>query len=177
MLTVLLGGARSGKSHLAVEAALRTNRPVTFVATAEAFDADLSDRITRHRAERPSWPTIEAPVDLAGALAAVPAPAFVIVDCITVWVGNLFHHEPHGDTRQQRYDDLLDVLAARRSENDVVVVSNEVGLGVHPDTSLARDYRDELGRVNQRLAALADRTLFLVAGKAVALADPWDVWS
>jgi adenosylcobinamide kinase / adenosylcobinamide-phosphate guanylyltransferase len=177
MLTVLLGGARSGKSHLAVEAALRTNRPVTFVATAEAFDADLTDRIARHRAERPPWPTIEAPVDLAGALAQVHAPAFVIVDCITVWVGNLFHHEPQVDTRQQRYDDLLDVLAARRSENDVVVVSNEVGLGVHPETSLARDYRDELGRVNQRLAALADRTLFLVAGKALSLADPWEVWS
>ena len=177
MLTLLLGGARSGKSHLAVQAGLRGVHPVTFIATAQAFDDDLNDRIARHRAERPPWPTIEAPMDVAGALAQVPAPAFVIVDCITVWVGNLFHHEPDAEARQHRYQHLLDVLSVRRHDVDVVVVSNEVGLGVHPDTDLGRQYRDELGRVNQALAAVADRTLFLVAGRALPLADPWEVWS
>lgn len=177
MLTVLLGGARSGKSHLAVQAGLRSAQPVTCIATAQPFDDDMSDRIRRHRAERPGWPTIEEPLDVAGALAQIPTPGFVIVDCITVWVGNLFHHEPDVQTRHRRYDDLLEVLAVRRPVGDVVVVSNEVGLGLHPETSLGRDYRDELGRVNQRLAALADRTLFLVAGRALLLSDPWEMWT
>ncbi|MET0324108.1 MAG: bifunctional adenosylcobinamide kinase/adenosylcobinamide-phosphate guanylyltransferase, partial [Ilumatobacteraceae bacterium] len=91
MLTLLLGGARSGKSTLAVEIGRRHDGPVTFVATSEPIDGDMSDRIARHRAERPGWPTMEEPLDLAGALTAVDDGNLVIVDCLTLWVGNLLH--------------------------------------------------------------------------------------
>lgn len=174
MLSVLLGGARSGKSTLAVELGLRHDGPVVFVATAEAFDDDLRDRIARHRDERPAWPTVEAPLHLADALrAADDHDALVIVDCLTVWVGNLFHHQPDAELRAAAYDDLVDVLRTRRGPT--VVVSNEVGLGLHPDTKLGRDYRDELGRLNQRVTAAADRALLLVAGRALPLTDPFEV--
>ena len=92
MRTFLVGGARSGKSTLAVEIGLRHDGPVVFVATAEAFDDDLAQRIARHRDERPDWPTAEVPVALAEAITACDPDALVIVDCLTVWVGNLFHH-------------------------------------------------------------------------------------
>lgn len=175
MLTLLLGGARSGKSSLAVEAARRSGRPVTVIATAEAFDDDLAQRIARHRAERPEWPTIEAPVEVADALRQVHAGSFAIVDCVTVWVGNLFHHMGSEADRTQRYDELVEVSTTRRADLEVVMVTNEVGLGLHPETTLGRQYRDELGRLNQRLASQADRSLFLVAGRALALTDPWEL--
>jgi len=176
MLTMVLGGARSGKSTFAVEAARRSNAPVTFVATAEPFDDDLTRRIARHRSERPDWPTIEEPLRLADTVDAVATEAFVIVDCLTVWVGNLFHHLPDAVERAKHYDSLERVLVRRRSDLQLMVVSNEVGLGLHPDTALGREYRDELGRLNQRLCVAADRSLFLVAGRALALSDPWEVW-
>ncbi|MCB1000981.1 MAG: bifunctional adenosylcobinamide kinase/adenosylcobinamide-phosphate guanylyltransferase [Acidimicrobiales bacterium] len=175
MLTFLVGGARSGKSTLAVALGSRHDGPVTFVATAEAFDDDLRARIAAHRAERPGWPTVEVPVELADAVRAAPHTAMLIVDCLTVWVGNLFHHRPTADDRVAAYDALLDALAARTARGaPTVVVSNEVGLGLHPDTSLGREYRDELGRLNQRVAAVATRSLLLVAGRALPLVDPWE---
>lgn len=176
MWTMVLGGARSGKSTFAVEAARRSNAPVTFVATAEPFDDDLTRRITRHRSERPDWPTIEEPVQLAEAVDSVTNGSFTVIDCLTVWVGNLFHHLPDAAGRAELYDSLERVLVRRRSDLQLMVVSNEVGLGLHPDTALGREYRDELGRLNQRLCAAADRSLFLVAGRALALSDPWEVW-
>jgi len=175
MLTLLIGGARSGKSSLAVEAGRRSDRPVTVIATAEPFDDDLATRIERHRAERPPWPTVEAPVALADAVRGVPDGSFVIVDCMTVWVGNLFHHQPVASLRADAYDAVLEALATRRHALDLVVVTNEVGLGLHPDTALGRQYRDELGWLNQRLAETADRSLLLVAGRALPLVDPWEV--
>jgi adenosyl cobinamide kinase/adenosyl cobinamide phosphate guanylyltransferase len=174
MLTFLVGGARSGKSALALEIALRHYGPVVFVATAEPFDDDLRDRIARHRHERPTeWPTIEEPVALAAALSVLDTGALVVVDCLTVWVGNLFHHLPDADAREQQYAALLRVLGGR--DGHTVVVSNEVGLGLVPDQPSSREYRDELGRLNQRVAAIAERSLFLVAGRAVELRDPWEV--
>lgn len=174
MLTFLVGGARSGKSALALEIALRHYGPVVFVATAEAFDDDLRARIARHRHERPpEWPTVEEPVALAAALSVIDTDALVIVDCLTVWVGNLFHHAPDADAREQQYAALLRVLAGR--DGHTVVVSNEVGLGLVPEQPTSRDYRDELGRLNQRVAAIADRSLFLVAGRALSLRDPWEL--
>lgn len=175
MLTFLVGGARSGKSTLAVELGVRHDGPVVFLATAEAFDDDLRERIVRHRAERPDWPTVEVPVELADAVRHAPDDALLIVDCLTVWVGNLFHHRPGVADRDIAYSDLIASLAARPGRT--VVVSNEVGLGLHPDTALGRDYRDELGRLNQRVAAVADRSLLLVAGRALALSDPFEVLS
>jgi adenosyl cobinamide kinase/adenosyl cobinamide phosphate guanylyltransferase len=172
-VTLLIGGARSGKSDLAVEIGRRHDGAVTFVATAQHFDADMTDRITRHRAERPPWPTVEAPVDLARALAAVPADDLLIVDCLTLWVSNSLLAE-HADHQVEAAATEHAALAAGR-RGPTVVVTNEVGLGIHPDTDLGRRYRDLLGRVNRCWAAAADRTLFLVAGRALPLLDPWEL--
>lgn len=172
-LTFLVGGARSGKSNLAVTLAGRQTAPVTFVATAEAFDADMAGRIAQHRTDRPPWPTIEAPVELAGALRSITIGHLAIVDCLTVWVANLFHHIPRRDARDERIGMLIAALAART--DPTIVVSNEVGMGLHPETDLGREYRDELGRLNQRVAAIADRSLLLVAGRALRLGDPLEM--
>jgi adenosylcobinamide kinase / adenosylcobinamide-phosphate guanylyltransferase len=172
-VTLLIGGARSGKSSLAVEIGRRHVGAVRVVATAEAFDDDMRTRIDRHRADRPPWPTTEEPLDLAGAVATQPADALVIIDCLTVWVGNLVHHGRSDDEIGDAARDALAAAAVRTGPT--LVVSNEVGLGVHPETELGRHYRDVLGRVNQIWAAGADRTLWLVAGRAVPLLDPWEI--
>ncbi len=173
MLTFLVGGARSGKSTLAVQMGLRSGAPVTFVATAEPFDDDLRERVARHRAERPPlWTTVECPIALGDAVAAVPDAQFLIVDCLTVWLANLFQHEPSHDVHV-----AAAVQALHGRQGRTVVVSNEVGMGVHPETGLGRGYRDALGRVNQLVAAGADTTLLLVAGRAVRLDDPWELLS
>ena len=167
-VTLLIGGARSGKSALAVDIGRRHDGDVVFVATAEPFDDDMRQRIARHRLDRPSWPTIEAPLDLGAAIAALPAESLAIVDCLTVWVGNELHHRGAVDPTA-----LAAALAERHGPS--VVITNEVGLGVHPETDLGRAYRDDLGRVNQAIAATAATTLLLVAGKALRLDDPWGV--
>jgi adenosyl cobinamide kinase/adenosyl cobinamide phosphate guanylyltransferase len=172
MLTLLLGGARSGKSRLAVEMGRRHGGPVTFVATSIPFDESLTDRVARHRADRPEWPTIEEPFDLAGALDAAGS-SFVIVDCLTVWVNNLIFRGDSDATIESLSTATADATARRRS--DTVVISNEVGLGVHPETELGLRYRDLLGRVNQQWAERATTTLLLVAGRALRLDDPWRV--
>jgi adenosyl cobinamide kinase/adenosyl cobinamide phosphate guanylyltransferase len=171
MLTLLIGGARSGKSTLAVQMAERHGAPVTFLATAEPCDDDLRDRIERHRAERPPhWTTVECPVELADAVGVAPVEHFVVIDCLTVWFGNLFAHHVERDAAR---DALVDAL--RQRAGHVVVVTNEVGMGIHPDTSMGREYRDELGRLNQMVAAIADTTLLLVAGRAMRLHDPLEL--
>jgi len=172
-LTFLVGGARSGKSSLAVEMGRRHDGPVTFIATSEPIDDGMSERIARHRAERPGWPTIEEPLDLGGALADVDDTELVIVDCLTLWVGNLLHHAAGDDAVEARSVDAASIAAGRTGPT--VVVSNEVGMGVHPETALGMRYRDLLGRVNQHWAAAADTSLLLVAGRAVTLTDPWAV--
>jgi adenosylcobinamide kinase/adenosylcobinamide-phosphate guanylyltransferase len=171
-ITFLVGGARSGKSSLAVAIGRTHDGSVVFVATAQPFDDDMRSRIDTHRDERPGWPTVEAPLDLAAAIHGAPRSALMIVDCLTVWVGNLFVHLPVPTLRASAYDAALDAVVAR--PGPTVVVSNEVGLGLHPDTPIGREYRDELGRLNQRMAAVADRSLLLVAGRAVPLSDPWE---
>ena len=172
-LTFLVGGVRSGKSSLAVEIGRRHDGPVVFVATAEPFDDDLRTRVARHRADRPDWPTIEAPLDLADALGRSDPDALVVVDCLTVWVGNLLHARHSDEVVLQRARELVTCLRSR--PGPAVVVSNEVGMGVHPPSELGRCYRDLLGGVNQTVAAAADRSLLLVAGRALPLVDPWDV--
>ena len=172
MLTVLLGGARSGKSALAVEIATGHGQAVTYLATSPTIpgDDDLAQRIARHRAERPStWTTIEEQLDLASALARADTPV-VIVDCLTVWAGNMLHHGHD----EQAILDASDAAIAIATNRDLaaVVVSNEVGLGIVPDNELARDSRDLLGRVNQRWVAAADHALFMVAGRALPLREP-----
>lgn len=176
-LTFLIGGARSGKSTLAVQMGEHHGGAVHFIATAEPFDDDLRERVQRHRAERPaSWTTAEVPVELAVAIADAPADAFVIVDCLTVWLGNLLVHVIDSRRRTQYGHDMVAALRARAAAGaPTVVVSNEVGMGVHPDTALGREYRDELGRLNQLVAATADVSLLMVAGRALRLQSAWDL--
>jgi adenosyl cobinamide kinase/adenosyl cobinamide phosphate guanylyltransferase len=172
-LTLLLGGARSGKSALAVELGRRhaaDGGDVVYVATAPRVDDDMARRIDRHRAERPAdWRTIEEEIDLGAALDRA-GDALVIVDCLTLWTSNLLLGGLTDDEVTARADD-----EARRAESratPTVVISNEVGLGVHPETELGLRYRDVLGRVNQAWAAVATTSLLLVAGRAIPLEDP-----
>ncbi len=171
-LTVLLGGARSGKSSIAVELGRRHRGPVSFIATAPPVDADMEERIERHRLERPaSWSTVEEPTELYEALDATSHDALVIIDCLTLWVSNLMY-AGRSDADVCDLASAASALAASRPA-PVVAISNEVGMGIHPETTLGRRYRDLLGRVNQRFAASADTSLLLVAGRAIALDDPW----
>ncbi len=173
--TVLLGGARSGKSDLAVRMARAWGGPVTLIATAEAFDDDMTARIARHRADRPAeWVVVEEPIDLGNALHNAPDDHLVLIDCLTVWVGTLMFREYSEDDIQARVATMLTVVARRTTPT--IFVSNEVGLGVHPETDMGRHYRDILGRVNQRVVAGTDRAFFLVAGRALPLLDGADLW-
>ncbi|CAB4858280.1 unannotated protein [freshwater metagenome] len=174
-LTVLIGGARSGKSDLAVQIAQRFSGPVSFIATGQRIDDDMTERIARHRAERPPWPTIEAPTDLTGALRSVASDHLVIVDCLTLLVSNMMFAERTDEHVGKEAAAAVAVACARSAPT--VVVTNEVGLGIHPDTELGRRYRDLLGRVNRTWASAAQRSLFLVAGRAIALHDPWEFLS
>jgi adenosyl cobinamide kinase/adenosyl cobinamide phosphate guanylyltransferase len=164
-LTFLLGGARSGKSSLATKLALDQGRPVTVIATAEARDDEMAERIRLHREERPEgWSTIEEPVALDEALRRVPAGDAVVLDCLSLWVANLLERKEDVDVHNER---ALTLVQARPAPT--IVVSNEVGLGVVPASELGRRYGDLLGRVNARWAAAADEAAFVVAGRALPL--------
>jgi adenosylcobinamide kinase / adenosylcobinamide-phosphate guanylyltransferase len=165
-LTLLLGGARSGKSTLALRRAEASGRPVVFVATAEAGDAEMAERIAKHRGERdPRWATVEAPHDLAAALEQAPAGACVIVDCLTLWVANRLEE---GEAELVRLAAEAAALAAAR-EGPTIAVSNEVGMGVVPATPMGRRYRDVLGRVNAVWAEAATEAALVVAGRPLWL--------
>ena len=171
-LILILGGARSGKSSLA-ERLAGQYESVLFVATAEPLDEDMERRIARHKNSRPrDWRTLEEPVDLASSLQAIDDQHEVcLIDCLTVWVSNLLlKMEDRADVEVaivSEAERLLDVYD--RSPASWIVVSNEVGLGVVPPTSLGRRYRDALGRVNQIVAARADKAYFMAAGLALEL--------
>jgi adenosyl cobinamide kinase/adenosyl cobinamide phosphate guanylyltransferase len=167
-LTFLVGGARSGKSSLAVRLATESGQPVVFVATSEARDDEMTARIESHRAERPrEWSTVEAPLDLAAALAAAPQDACVVLDCLTLWTSNALEAGWSDEAVADAATAVAGVAAARGAQT--VVVSNEVGLGVVPDTPLGRRYRDVHGRVNAIFAAAAERACLVVAGRALEL--------
>ncbi|MDX2380220.1 MAG: bifunctional adenosylcobinamide kinase/adenosylcobinamide-phosphate guanylyltransferase [Acidimicrobiia bacterium] len=172
-LTMLLGGARSGKSALAVELGHRYaagGGHVAYIATAPRVDDDMALRIERHRDERPKdWHTIEEQTDLESALDRV-GDAMAIIDCLTLWTSNLLLAGIDDDDVIASAREAAGRTAVRAAPT--VVISNEVGLGVHPDTELGRRYRDVLGRVNQTWAAAATTSLFLVAGRAMPLSDP-----
>ncbi|MGH2402536.1 MAG: bifunctional adenosylcobinamide kinase/adenosylcobinamide-phosphate guanylyltransferase [Candidatus Limnocylindria bacterium] len=169
-LTVLLGGARSGKSRWAVRLAAEARMPVTFIATGEARDAEMADRIRRHRAERrPDWTTIEEPIKLPDALRAVDAGRTVVVDCMTLWVANLLEQELRDDEVRDQAEEAADMAAAH--DGDVIVVSNEVGSGIVPITALGRRYQDLLGEVNAIWVEHASRAALVVAGRPLWLPD------
>ena len=168
-LTLVLGGARSGKSAYAES--LVAGAGAVYVATAVAIDDEMRERIARHRARRGAeWTTVEAPLDLAGALGARlrnASGAGVLVDCLTVWLGNLLHE---GLDIDREVRSLLASLAVPTAP--VVLVANEVGLGVVPENALARAFRDHAGRLNQALAARADRVVLVTAGIPLVLKSP-----
>lgn len=161
MIQLILGGARSGKSRLAEGLAEQSGLPVSYIATATAGDDEMRARIENHQQRRPShWATLEAPYDLAGALQAQGgAGRCVLVDCLTLWVSNHLCAESYFEKEKQR---LLDVLTGLPGE--VILVSNEVGLGIVPMGELSRRFVDESGWLHQALAALSDRVVFTVAG-------------
>lgn len=168
---LLLGGARSGKSRYAVEQARVIGGLAAVVATARAVDRDMAARIARHRAERPAqWVTLEEPLDVAAACRrAARSHDLVIVDCITVWVSNLMERGDDDTLVLAAVDDLAKLLRERLVS--IILVSNEVGQGVHPPTELGRRFRDLLGVVNQRLAAAADRVTLMVAALPLTVKD------
>jgi len=166
----ILGGARSGKSRHAV--ALQPPRSrVAFIATAEARDGNMSARIARHRAERPSdWTTIEEPVDVSARLSALESVDAVILDCVTLWISNRMLRGDSDEAIVAAADDLARQVAA--CPFGVTLISNEVGEGVHPPTEAGLRFRDLLGLVNQRLAAACDHVVLMVAGLPLTLKAP-----
>jgi adenosylcobinamide kinase / adenosylcobinamide-phosphate guanylyltransferase len=169
-LVVLLGGARSGKSARAVELAVRSGDPVTFVATAEAGDDEMAARIAEHRASRPdTWRTVEEPLDLVGALSAAEPGGTVVVDCLSLWTANALERGDSDAEVEAHAARAAASAAARRGLT--VAVSNEVGLGIVPPTALGRRYRDLLGRINAAWVDAADEAALVVAGRALRL-DP-----
>jgi len=167
-LTLVLGGARSGKSRYAEGLMAALPPPWIYVATAEAGDAEMAGRIALHRARRGGdWQTIEAPHDLPAALAVAAAGAPVLVDCTTLWLSNRMLAGADMEAEAARLETALD---DRRGV--AVLVSNEVGFGIVPDNALARRFRDLQGRLNQRLAARADRVVLVVAGLPVVVKEP-----
>jgi adenosylcobinamide kinase/adenosylcobinamide-phosphate guanylyltransferase len=166
-LTLVLGGARSGKSHYAESLVAALPPPWIFVATAEAGDAEMAERIAVHRVRRGAgWRTVEAPHDLAAALAAADGHAPALVDCLTLWLSNRLLAEADVEAETVR---LEAALAGRHAP--AVLVSNEVGLGIVPDNALARRFRDLQGRLNQRMAARAGRVVLMVAGLPLVVKD------
>ena len=163
--TLILGGAKSGKSTLALNLAERTGLKRVFIATAEARDAEMTKRIARHQAERgPSWRTVEEPLELVAALGRADAPdTVVLVDCLTLWLGNLLTRaDLDEDAVAERGEELARALPGLKGR--VILVANEVGLGIVPDNALARTFRDLAGNLNQRLAAACDRVILVTAG-------------
>jgi adenosylcobinamide kinase / adenosylcobinamide-phosphate guanylyltransferase len=170
-ITLILGGARSGKSSHAQSLAEATGKAVTFLATAQALDEEMSVRIQKHKAERlASWITLEIPCDLAAQVPQIKSDV-VILDCITLLVSNLLMQFVRDDLVDEMpfmlavKKEIEDLIAAIHAQNqDWFIISNEVGLGLVPPYQMGRVYRDALGWANQRLARQADQVLFMVAG-------------
>lgn len=159
-LTFLLGGARSGKSAHAERLVTAHQAPWTYIATAEAYDDEMRERISLHRERRgEGWLTLDSPLDLAETLSNVPDGRPVLVDCLTLWLSNhlLAEHDLEAESAA-----LEAVLSKPRGA--WFAVANEVGLGIVPDNALARRFRDAAGRLNQRIAARADSVILMVAG-------------
>ena len=163
-VTLVLGAARSGKSRYALAQAQARGAAPVMIATAEALDAEMRDRIATHRAERDArWRTVEAPLDLPGALRSLRPDDVAVVDCLTLWLSNLFMADRDPE------EAAAELVAALGGPAEVWLVSNEVGWGIVPESALARRFRDEAGRLNQQVAEAADRVVLVVAGQALVI--------
>jgi adenosylcobinamide kinase / adenosylcobinamide-phosphate guanylyltransferase len=166
-LTLVLGGARSGKSTYAEGLITASPPPWIYMATADAGDGERAERIALHRARRAKeWQTLEAPHDLAGAVAGAESDAPILVDCLTLWLSNRMLAGAHVEAEAANLEKAL----ARR-QAPTVLVSNEVGFGIVPDNELARRFRDLQGRLNQRMAARSGRVILMVAGLPLTVKD------
>jgi len=167
-LMLVLGGARSGKSRHAEQAILAAAGGGLYLATAGIDDAEMAARVAEHRARRgPTWTTIEEPLEIAGCIAAEARPDRpILVDCLTLWLSNLMHAGRDVEAETER---LLAALTGARGP--VVLVANEVGLGIVPETALGRAFRDHAGRLNQRAASVAERVVLMAAGLPMLLKD------
>lgn len=164
-LTLVVGGARSGKSSYAERLITAAQRPRHYIATAEAWDSEMTERIAQHRADRgKGWITHNAPLTAAAALADIPANAAALLDCATLWLSNILLADRDTAAETETLLAALSTCAA-----PVVIVSNEVGWGIVPENPLARAFRDHQGRLNQRLAAQADSVITVIAGLPLAL--------
>ena len=167
-LTLLTGGARSGKSAIAVRTAAAWNGPVTLIVTAEGRDSEMRGKIARHRADRPSgWRVVEEPVAVGDVLGETPDDHFVIVDCLTLWVSNLLERGRDAEQVIATANDAAKLAAARGAPT--LVVTNEVGDGIVPMDPATRTYRDLMGTVNAVFGAAARRAVLVVAGRAIPL--------
>lgn len=162
----ILGGARSGKSQHAQLIAESLHSKRIYIATGQAFDTEMEERIRRHQQDRKEgWTTIEAPLDIASAITQnANSQSVLLVDCLTLWLSNLMH-----DQRDVLTETKLLVSSFKTAATDIILVSNEVGLGLVPDTPLGRAFRDEQGRLNQAIAAAANRVEFMAAGLPLVL--------
>lgn len=171
--TLIIGGAKSGKTALALELAQKAAGPtgrLVYVATAQAHDQEMGQRIRRHQAERgPRWSTLEEPLNLVGALGHAQSPgAVLLVDCLTLWLSNLLTQEGMEPAQvEARGQELCQFLPSLHCT--VILVGNEVGLGIVPDNALARAFRDLAGQLNQRLAQVCPRVVLAAAGLPLAL--------
>jgi adenosylcobinamide kinase / adenosylcobinamide-phosphate guanylyltransferase len=168
-VTLVLGGTRSGKSsyaeRLVTDYCARTGNRAVYLATAQARDGEMAERIALHRARRgQSWRTVEAPTDIVTPLSNEPTGTGILVDCLTLWLSNLMEAERNLDQEFERLTSCLSTITG-----PVVFVANEVGLGIVPDNKIARRFRDHAGTLNQAVAALADRVLFVAAGLPMRL--------
>ena len=166
----MTGGARSGKSDFAQDMAEKIEGKRVFVATAQAFDEEMDERIQKHQENRGTlWDTLEEPINLGGTIRSILGQyKTILVDCLTVWMSNLLLEYPD---QNERISEIVDDFFSGLSESDetIIVVSNEVGMGIVPDNKLARDYRDQLGFLNQRMARRADEVYVLFSGIPVKI--------
>lgn len=171
-ISLILGGARSGKSAYAEQLASASGLPVTYIATAQVYDAEFGDRVAHHKQRRPAhWKTVEVPHQLAATLKAEAAPGrCLVVDCLTLWLAQCICPEcapPEGVDWQQQRQALLELLPSL--PGTILLVSNEVGMGIVPLGEINRQFQDEQGRLNQAVAQLADAAVFMAAGLPLKL--------
>lgn len=167
-ITLIIGGARSGKSKYAEELAAKSNLPVSYIATATAIDSEMEERIAHHKTRRPeNWTLLECPLELADLLKSeAQKEQTILVDCLTLWINNHLHKN-HQQNFLLLFSELIDSI--QNSTANIIFVSNEVGLGIIPLGEITRQFVDEAGRLNQQIAQAANQVVFMVAGLPMIL--------